>query len=248
MIGFWIGLIAGSFGSLLGLGGGVIMVPLLVGWARLRQHEAHGTSLMAVAGTAVVGGLSYALGGSVDFVAAGLLLVTAMITARLGANYTTKLDAEKLKRIFGYFLIFTALLLPFKSQLPHVASGGAGLESWLILLAAGALAGFLSGLLGIGGGSIMVPALVLGGGLTQQLAQGTALTAMVVPSLIGAYTHWRLGHVNRRIAPGLMAGIFVGAFIGGRVALDMPEGILRWIFAVVLLWTGVRYLRTKTRG
>jgi len=242
-----IGLIAGGFGALVGLGGGVIMVPLLVGWARLDQHRAHGTSLFAVAGTATVGVISYATGGRVDFAAAGLLTVTAMAAARYGAAYTTRLDAAKLKRIFAYFLIITALVLPFKSQLPHVAAGGAGLTSWLILLAAGALAGFLSGLLGIGGGSVMVPALVLGAGLPQQLAQGTALAAMVLPSFIGAYTHWRLGHVDKKIAPGLLLGIVIGAFLGGRFALSIPEGILRWIFAVVLLWTGVRYLRSRQR-
>ena len=223
------------------------MVPLLVGWARLDQHRAHGTSLFAVAGTATVGVISYATGGRVDFAAAGLLTVTAMAAARYGAAYTTRLDAAKLKRIFAYFLIITALVLPFKSQLPHVAAGGAGLTSWLILLAAGALAGFLSGLLGIGGGSVMVPALVLGAGLPQQLAQGTALAAMVLPSFIGAYTHWRLGHVDKKIAPGLLLGIVIGAFLGGRFALSIPEGILRWIFAVVLLWTGVRYLRSRQR-
>jgi len=230
---------------MVGLGGGVIMVPLLVGWARLDQHHAHGTSLFAVAGTATVGVISYALGGKVDFAAAGLLTLTAMLAARYGAAYTTRLDGAKLKRIFAYFLIITALILPFKSQLPHVAAGGAGLTSWLILLGAGALAGFLSGLLGIGGGSVMVPALVLGAGLPQQLAQGTALAAMVLPSYTGAYTHWRLGHVDRKIAPGLLAGIVIGAFIGGQLALSIPEGILRWIFAVVLLWTGVRYLRSR---
>jgi len=245
VIGFWIGLIAGSFGAMVGLGGGVIMVPLLVGWARLGQHKAHGTSLFAVAGTATVGVISYAAGGRVDFVAAGLLSITAILAARYGAAYTKRLNAKKLKQIFAYFLIITALILPFKGQLPHVADGGAGALSWAILLIAGALAGFLSGLLGIGGGSVMVPALVLGAGLPQQLAQGTALAAMILPSFIGAFTHWKLGHVDRQIAPGLLLGIVIGAYTGGQFALSIPEGILRWIFAVVLLWTGVRYLRSR---
>ena len=245
MIGFAIGFLAGGFGALVGLGGGVIMVPLLVGWARLDQHRAHGTSLMAVAGTAIVGGLSYALGGSVDYTAAALLTATAMMTARLGARYTRQLDARSLRRIFGSFLILTAFLLPFKKQLPHVVAGGAGALSWIVLLGAGGLAGFLSGLLGIGGGTVMVPALVLGAGEPQQLAQGTALMAMILPSIIGAYTHGRMGHLDRRIAPGLLLGIVSGAFLGGQLALGIPEGILRWIFAVVLLWTGLRYLRRR---
>jgi len=242
VVAFFIGLIAGSFGALVGLGGGVIMVPLLVGWARLDQHRAHGTSLLAVAGTALVGGTSYALGGRVDYFAALLLTVTAMATARFGARYTRRLKARSLRRVFGGFLVLTALILPFKHQLPHVAAGGAGMLSGLLLLAAGGLAGFLSGLLGIGGGTVMVPALVLGGGLPQQLAQGTALAAMILPSLIGAFTHARMGQVDRETAPRLLAGIFLGAYTGGKMALGLPEGILRWIFAIVLLWTGLRYL------
>jgi len=247
VIGFWIGLIAGSFGALVGLGGGVLMVPMLVGWARLSQHRAHGTSLMAVAGTAIVGSTSYALGGHVDYLAAGLLALTAIATARWGARYTQKLEPASLRRIFGYFLMLTAFLLPLKQQLPHVADGGAGWLSWIVLLLSGALAGFLSGLLGIGGGTVMVPALVLGAGLPQQTAQGTALLAMVLPSLTGAYTHWRLGHVDRAIAPSLLAGIVLGAFLGGQVALGIPEGILRWIFAAVLFWTGLRYVARRPR-
>jgi uncharacterized membrane protein YfcA len=66
---------------------------------------------------------------------------------------------------------------------------------------------------------------------------------MILPSLIGAFTHWRMGHVDRPTAPGLLAGIVLGAFLGGQAALAVPEGILRWIFAAVLLWTGLRYLR-----
>lgn len=245
MIGFVIGFLAGGFGALVGLGGGVIMVPLLVGWARLDQHTAHGTSLLAVAGTAIVGGVSYALGGSVDYAAAALLSITAILTARLGARYTSKLEPRTLRRIFGIFLVFTAFLLPFKKQIPHVAAGGAGMLSWVVLLAAGGVAGFLSGLLGIGGGTVMVPALVLGAGEPQQLAQGTALAAMILPSLVGAYTHGRMGHIDRSIAPWLLFGIVLGAFTGGQLALSIPEGILRWIFAAVLLWTGVRYLRRR---
>ena len=89
----------------------------------------------------------------------------------------------------------------------------------------------------------MVPGLVLGAGVPQQTAQGTALVAMVLPSVLGAYTHWRMDHIDRGVAPGLMAGIVLGAFLGARLALGIPEGILRWVFAAVLLWTGLRYLR-----
>ncbi len=240
---FLIGFGAGAFGALLGLGGGVLIVPALTGILRLSQHDAHGTSLVAVALTAVVGSLTYAAGGSVDWVAAVLLAATAMLAARLGARATRRLQARTLRRVFGAFLLGVAFLLPFKHQLPHVRAGGAGMLSWVILLLAGGLAGFLSGLLGVGGGTVMVPALVLGDGLDQHLAQGTSLAAMVLPSLIGAYTHWTLGHVRRKVVPGLLAGVLLGAYLGGRLALGIPEFLLRTLFAVILVWMALRYLR-----
>jgi len=240
---FFAGLFAGAFGALLGLGGGVLLVPLLAGPLGLSQHEAHGTSLVAVSLTAVVGSLAYALGGAVDWKAAAWLAATAMVAARYGARATRRLSRRALRRIFGLFLLVFALLLPFKHRLPHVRAGGAGALSWAILLFAGGLAGFLSGLLGVGGGTVMVPALVLGGGLDQHLAQGTSLAAMVVPSLVGAYTHWTLGHVRRDVVPGLLLGVAVGAFLGGQVALGIPEATLRTLFAVILVWMGLRYLR-----
>ena len=248
MIGFVIGFLAGVFGALVGLGGGVVMVPLLVAWPKLRQHEAHGTSLLAVSATALVGGVTYARAGAVDLAGAAALTVTAMLTARFGARFTKRLDPLSLRRVFGGFLILTALILPFKQHLPHVAEGGAGAFSTAILLLAGALAGFASGLLGIGGGTVMVPALALGAGFPQQLAQGTSLAAMILPSLVGALTHYRLGHVRGDVAPWLLAGITGGAYVGGSLALGLPEGILRGVFALVLLWTGARYVRGRTRG
>jgi len=238
-----IGFLAGSFGALLGLGGGVLIVPMLAGILGLSQHQAHGTSLVAVSLTAVVGSLTYALGGAVDWYAALLLAATAMAAARFGARLTSRIDGRSLRRIFGAFLLLVAMLLPFKHQLPHVRAGGAGLLSGVILLLAGGLAGFLSGLLGVGGGTVMVPALVLGGGLDQHLAQGTSLAAMVLPSLVGAYTHYRLGQVRTEVLPGLLLGVVLGAFVGGRVAISIPELALRWLFAVILVLMGVRYLR-----
>ena len=71
---------------------------------------------------------------------------------------------------------------------------------------------------------------------------------MILPSLVGALTHYRLGHVRGDVAPWLLAGITGGAYVGGSLALGLPEGILRGVFALVLLWTGARYVRGRTRG
>ena len=101
---FLIGLVAGLFGGLVGLGGGVIMIPLMVRFFKFSQHQAHGTSLMALVFTGLSGALTYYLNGSVDFLAAALLAASAIFTARFGALYAHALPEWQLKRAFGYFL------------------------------------------------------------------------------------------------------------------------------------------------
>ena len=99
-------------------------------------------------------------------------------------------------------------------------------------------------LVGVGGGSLMVPAMVLVVGDTQYVAQGSSLLAMVPGGAMGAYTHWRLGNVVTRVLPGMIPGIMIGAYGGASLAHFLPEGTLRLIFAVVLIWMGIRDLRS----
>ncbi|HHW45160.1 MAG TPA: sulfite exporter TauE/SafE family protein [Desulfotomaculum sp.] len=239
-----IGLAAGFFGGLVGLGGGVIMIPLMVGILKMGQHKAHGTSLVAFVFTGISGAVTYALNGSVDIFASSLLASTAIFTARAGARYANALPEWKLKRSFGGFLILVSLLLLLKPYLPHVSRHITGWLEILILLLTGIFTGFLSGMMGVGGGTIMVPSMVLLTGFTQYTAQGCSLLAMVPVGIAGAYTHWRLGNVSASILPGLVPGILIGTYLGGSLAHVLSEGALRIIFSAVLIWTGVRYLRT----
>lgn len=244
MISLLIGLAAGFFGGLVGLGGGVIMIPLMVGILKMGQHKAHGTSLVAFVFTGISGAVTYALNGSVDIFASSLLASTAIFTARAGARYANALPEWKLKRSFGGFLILVSLLLLLKPYLPHVSRHITGWLEILILLLTGIFTGFLSGMMGVGGGTIMVPSMVLLTGFTQYTAQGCSLLAMVPVGIAGAYTHWRLGNVSASILPGLVPGILIGTYLGGSLAHVLSEGALRIIFSAVLIWTGVRYLRT----
>ncbi len=241
---FLIGFLAGFFGGLVGLGGGIIMIPLMVGILKLDQHKAHGTSLVALVFTGISGAVAYGVKGSVSVLAAFLLAVTAMATARAGAHYAHSLPEWKLKRSFGAFLLLISVFLLAKPYLPHVHGMSTGWPFILILLLAGMFTGFLSGMMGVGGGSIMVPALVLLAGFGQHVAQGSSLLAMVPAGAVGAYTHWKLGNVRTTILTGLIAGILVGTYLGGTLALFLSETSLRIVFAVVLIWTGLRFLST----
>lgn len=239
-----IGLAAGFFGGLVGLGGGVIMIPLMVGILKMDQHSAHGTSLVALVFTGLSGAITYALKGSVDITASVLLASTAIFTARAGARFANALPEWKLKRSFGGFLILVTVLLLLKPYLNHLFAPATGWANIVILLMTGVFTGFLSGMMGVGGGTIMVPAMVLLAGFTQYTAQGSSLLAMVPAGGVGAFTHWRLGNINAGILPGLIPGILIGTYIGGSFAHILSEGALRLIFAAVLIWTGIRYLRT----
>lgn len=240
-----IGLAAGFFGGLVGLGGGIVMIPLMVGVCGLGQHKAHGTSLVALVFTGIAGAATYALKGRVDLTAALLLAATAILTARAGARFAHALPEWKLKRSFGAFLIAVAALLLAKPHLPPLTVAAAGAPRAGVLLVAGGFTGFLSGMMGVGGGTIMVPAMVLLAGFPQQVAQGSSLLAMVPAGAVGAATHRRLGNIEGRLLPGLIPGVVVGTFLGGTLAQRLTDAALRLAFAAVLVWTGARYLRAK---
>jgi uncharacterized membrane protein YfcA len=239
-----IGLLSGMFGGLVGLGGGVIMIPLMVGIMKLRQHRAHGTSLVALVFTGISGTVTYALQGSVDFMAAALLSVTAMVTVRTGARFAHSLPEWKLKRSFGAFLVVVSVMMVLKPYLPHASSPAEGIIKIVVLLATGALSGIASGMMGVGGGTVMVPAMVFLVGMTQHTAQGSSLLAMIPAGAAGAWTHNTLGNVEKKLLTGLIPGILLGTYIGGSVAHFLPDSTLRLVFAALLIWTGLRFLRS----
>ncbi len=110
----------------------------------------------------------------------------------------------------------------------------------------GLVAGILSGLLGIGGGIILVPALAFIFGLSQHQAQGTTLALMVPPiGLLAALTYYRQGYVNLKIAAFVCLGFFFGGLLGAKIATALPTGILRRIFGVALLATAIRMIFWK---
>lgn len=114
----------------------------------------------------------------------------------------------------------------------------------------GLAAGFLAGLLGVGGGILMVPAMVLLLGFDQHIAQGTSLLVIIPAAASGAATHYRSGRLVLRDAVWLAAGGVIGAVIGSGFALSIEEAVLRRLFALLLLLSGVRIMlpRGTLRG
>ena len=110
----------------------------------------------------------------------------------------------------------------------------------------GLVTGIFSGLLGIGGAIILIPALVLFFGLSQHTAQGTTLALMVPPiGLLAAWIYYKAGFVDLKIAGLICLGFFVGGLVGARFATQIPEETLRKVFGVVLLLASVRMIFFK---
>ena len=116
----------------------------------------------------------------------------------------------------------------------------------LLLLLLGLVAGILSGLIGIGGGIIIVPALVFIFGLTQHQAQGTTLALMVPPiGILAAWTYYQKGLVDLRIAALVCAGFVIGGLLGAKLATNLSNVILEKIFGVALLLIALKMILAR---
>ena len=116
----------------------------------------------------------------------------------------------------------------------------------LILIVIGIITGVMAGMLGIGGAIIMIPALVYILGISQQTAQGTSLAVMLPPiGIIAAYNYYQAGHVNIRFALILAIFFLVGSYFGSRLALTIPQPMLKKIFGILLLLVAAKMLFSK---
>jgi hypothetical protein len=113
----------------------------------------------------------------------------------------------------------------------------------LLYLAVGLAAGIFSGLFGVGGGIIMVPAIVFLFGLSQHAAQGTTLALMVFPiGLLAAWTYYKAGNVNITIAAFVALGFFFGGLFGAKFAHNIPEVALTRLFGIVMLVVALKMI------
>jgi len=229
---FLFGLMAGALGGLMGVGGGILLVPLLVHALRAGQHEAQGTSLAFVTVTALVAALLYLRQGNLDLGLALYLALGAVLGVLLGAALARRMTARRLRQAFGILILLTALRIlvqvPAHTGPPHPWPAASN-------IALGCVVGILGGLLGVGGGTILVPILVLGQRYPQHVAQGVSLLMILPTGVVGALSHARHGHVLRPILPALMAGGALGALLGAFLANRMEATTLSRLFALFLL-------------
>jgi uncharacterized protein len=113
---------------------------------------------------------------------------------------------------------------------------------WLCIIL-GLIAGIVSGMTGIGGGIIILPALIFFLGFSQHQAQGTTLALLVPPiDLLAAWTYYKQGYVDIKVAALLCLGFILGGWFGAKIGTSLPNGVLTKIFALLLIMSAVRVL------
>ncbi len=235
-----VGLAVGTTSGLLGVGGGIVLVPLLTRFLRLDQKRAQATSLAVLVFTALAAAITYRAAGPVDLGLAALLAVGAIAGVRLGALTSAKVPAAALRRGFGAL----AILVGVRLLLPHLPEGAwlalPGVAGMAVEIAVGFVVGWLAGMLGVGGGVILVPILTLLFGLPQIEAQGVSLFMIVPTSIVGAWTQLRLGAVEKRIVLPIAVASVVAAVLASMIANQLPAELLRRLFGLLLLFIGAR--------
>lgn len=235
----------GVVSALLGVGGGGFMVPLLVlGGFVAETRVAVGTSIAAVAFTSLAASAGYLRDGEVDVRVGVTLMPMTVVGAYYGAVASDVLPDAVLSILFGVFLVY-----PGYKMMRGRETGGVDsvndvnprLRQTAVFLFGGVV-GFSSGLFGIGGGSIMVPALTLVLGMTITRAVATSLFAMFPGAVAAALKQSSQGNLVPEYALPLMAGVALGAYLGPAAARRVPKAAVRKAFGVLLLLLAVRMM------
>ncbi|HLQ65855.1 MAG TPA: sulfite exporter TauE/SafE family protein [Candidatus Limnocylindrales bacterium] len=240
-----LGAAAGASGGMMGVGGGTLLVPLLVYVMHEPQHDAQAVSLAFIVGTAAVAVIPYLASEHLDWRLAGVLAAGALPGVVWGARVSRRISALWLRRAFGVALLATALRLLIA---PPAVAGAPVPWGWPAQAGLGLTVGFLAGLLGIGGGTILVPALVLAQRIPQHVAQGVSLLLIIPVGIAGAAAHARSGSLPVRLLPGLLVGGALGGLAGGLLAQRIAGPSLSRIFALFLLVVSFQMILGRPRA
>jgi len=253
---FWIlalvGVVGGVLSGAFGVGGGILMVPLLIAFVGLNQREAAATSLVAIIPTGIAGSLTYLAAGQVDLFAALFLSIGGVAGALVGARLLRQLPLGVLRWAFIALLVLVAVRMVLVIPDRGVGHVEPGIWSALALVGLGVIIGVASGLFGIGGGVIAVPALIALFGIGDLVAKGTSLLFIIPTAFTGSVSNVRARLIGVRT--GLIVGIAatVASFGGAALAFLMTPQVSAYLFAglilVAILQLTIRAIRLSGTG
>ena len=248
------GFIAGTFGALLGLGGGVLLIPFLVMVLGVPMHQAIATSIIAVIATSSAGA-AMNLERRIVHMRLGMILEIATVSgAILGGMTANYLSAGVLTKLFSGLLFFVALIMVWRTRhndtqklidtngvLPGMYRDDASGESVTYtvknvpaVMCVSLIAGNVSGLLGVGGGIFKVPAMHMISGIPMKAATATSNFMIGVTAAASAFIYFAHGHIYPFIASTAALGVLAGSMTGVRISRKIHSTVLTWIFAIAL--------------
>lgn len=233
---------AGALSGLFGVGGGILIVPGLVLLVRMPQRRAVATSLAAIVPIAVAGAAGYALEGAVDWPAAALLVAGAAAGTFAGTHFLRRLPDRALRLIFAVFMLAAAVTLPLEVTGAAAERADLTVVNGAVLVGVGVVAGIMAGLLGVGGGIVMVPSLVLLLSVEQAVAKGTSLLVIIPTALVGTARNLRAGDVDVGLAAAAgLTGVLFG-FAASLVSVRLDPLLSAVLFGLLLVAVAVRLL------
>jgi uncharacterized membrane protein YfcA len=246
-----IGLLAGLLSGLFGVGGGTVIVPLLVLLLHFDQRLAAGTSLAAIVPTASVGVISYATTGSVAWIPAIILAAGAVVGAQIGTRLLPRISQTALRWGFVGFLVVVIV-----SLFLVIPSRDAAFElTWLTgiaLVGVGIGTGILAGLIGVGGGVIVVPVLMLAFGTSDLVAKGTSLLMMIPTAISGTIGNVRNRNVDLLAAALIGVSACTTTALGAWLATIVDPTLGNMLFAaylvVIAVQMAIKAIRGRKRG
>lgn len=242
---FILGFGVGTFGTLVGIGGGLILIPIFLLVLDYPAQQAIGTSLTVVFFNALSGTLAYIKQQKVYYDAAVRFAIATLPGAFLGSYLADYFTGPSFSLTFGGFLILMSAILYFKSSSKKAAATfnketftynrglGIGISGGV---------GFLSSILGIGGGVIHVPLMIYALGFPTHIATATSHCVLAVSSFTGVISHYMLGHILVVPALSIGAGAVLGAQFGAKISKKTKSKSIIVLLSLAVFALGLRLI------
>lgn len=268
-----LGALAGALGAIVGIGGGVLLVPVLTLLFHVSPHVAVATSLVGVVATSTAAGSVYVGSGVANMRLGMALEVATTVGGMLGGLAAARVSEKALSSVFAVLLVVVAILLALGRDAEHAASrdgqrrgsspmgweehgrlAGAYYDErerrlvpyqarrWPLGASISLLAGFVSGLLGVGGGFLKVPAMAVGMRVPIRVAAATSNFMIGVTAIASLFIYFQRGFLEPVLAAPAAVGVVAGSLAATRIAGKLPTRVLRLLTAAVLLFVAVQMI------
>ena len=234
--------------GLFGVGGGILIVPALIIFMKMDQKLSHGTSLAAILPIAVSGVIGYTTGNSIDWTAALFLTIGS---AGFGAFVGTKLLQMLSRRVVA--VLFIGVLIATAARMSLLSEVIANPKTISVLIAGefvmlGLVSGVLAGLLGVGGGIVMVPSMVIFFSMPTTLAKGTSLVAIIPTAIIGTKRNITKNNVNLKLAAIIGLSGVASSFLTSRISLNLDDRLSNHLFEGLLTIVALKLISDERKA